>query len=106
VGIFTRLFGRRPAQTDAGEEQGPADAPPGNEAAAAPEASSAAAQTAAPVPPETPRGPDRPPIPLHSLEAYRRDPAFQNFMDKVRRPPGVRPGRPRGPQDPEDAPER
>jgi len=38
-----------------------------------------------PSPPQP--APDSPP--LRSLNRYREDPAFQNFQDRLRRPPGV-----------------
>jgi len=37
---------------------------------------------------------ETPPPSLRSLEGFRHDPGFRNFMDKARRPPGAV-GRPR-----------
>ena len=34
---------------------------------------------------------------LAVVRCYRQDPAYQNFMEKARRPPGVQPRRARGP---------
>jgi hypothetical protein len=45
-----------------------------------------------PAPAPTPAAPQAE-IPLKSLNRYRQDPGFQNFMDKARRPPGAKPRR-------------
>ncbi len=40
--------------------------------------------------------PLRPPIAIRSLTQYQRDPAFKNFQNKLRRPPGTTASRARG----------
>jgi hypothetical protein len=95
--VLDRLF-KRPAKPAAPEEANPtaALAAPAAEGAAKPVAAPSTAEPA-PVQPTRPAAlPEQPEVPLRSLQRYRQDPAFRNFMAKAQKKPGAarRPGIP------------
>lgn len=96
MGILGRLFGRKDAtQTPEADARTTAATAVADETAPPPRPTSLQA-----TPPEQVTEATPPPAPpLRALEGFRHDPAFRNFMDKARRPPGAvarprsRPGR-------------
>jgi len=100
MSILNRLFGRRKGRAAPGAREraatdmaaiAAADPAPAEPAAALPEAASHAA-----VPLASAHLPEQPEVPLRSLQRYRQDPAFKNFMAKAQKRPGAgrRPGIP------------
>ncbi|HEY7293986.1 MAG TPA: hypothetical protein VH916_03050 [Dehalococcoidia bacterium] len=103
MGILQRLFGKEPRQTPAAEgraaaEPAPAAGLPDQPAAGEGRAAQAGAAEPAYPPAMESDGPKNE-VPLRSLERYRQDPAFKNFMAKARKAPGSSPLRPGLPTD-------
>jgi len=93
MGLFTRLLNRGHEQhTSRPAAEGPPE--PVADQAAPPATRSTADQATAAEPP-TAAPPPEAEIPLRSLERFRQDPAYRNFMAKARRPPGAPDRRPR-----------
>lgn len=99
MGILSRLFGKnspRGAEVDRpGEAAAVVDAVQ-HEPAPQVEAAADSLATALIEPQDAPFGdtgeqaqPPQPAPPLRSLSRYRTDPAFQNFQDRLNRPPGI-----------------
>jgi hypothetical protein len=98
MSLLARLFGRRPAALpDAALPAGPgADAlpaapaaVPGTDALPADETGSSEATAAAAQPAAQPAAPRAEAPSLRTLYRYQQDPAFNNFVDKLKRPPGL-----------------
>jgi hypothetical protein len=80
---LSRLFRKR-------QNVPPPESRPAEPAPVAPAEESAAAHEAPAPPQQSPAATeDRPPVPLRSLTRYQHDPAFQNFVQKLKRPPGA-----------------
>ncbi|MHB8573936.1 MAG: hypothetical protein ACYDCQ_01265 [Dehalococcoidia bacterium] len=97
--VLRRLFGKR--ESGSGSESATAPRPeppplaavataaePGAEVLDLPASANAADDVAIPAQSE---------LPLKSLSTYQRDPGYKNFLAKMKRPPGVQPRRPSGP---------
>ena len=107
MSFFKRVFGRKRStepellapvrharlpDSPATPEEPPGGAAETWESVAAPDAVQASDQHQTTAEPALPQHE----IPLKSLNTYRRDPGYQNFMQKAKRPPGVPPRRTRG----------
>jgi hypothetical protein len=87
---------------DAAERPEPPAAPAGTVAASpAPEPSAPAPESpeTATATPHSAAPAERPQVPLRSLNRYRQDPAFKNFMAKAQKKPGTATRRPGIPGD-------
>ncbi len=97
MSVLSRLFRRR-APAAPGEVQPPAA--PADALAAPPATTPPATAVEAPESADEAPGPataaDEPALPLRSLNRYRQDPAYKNFMAKAQKRPGAtrRPGIP------------